>query len=196
MKKVFKLMMMALAAIVMSAGFAACSSSDDDNTTPEDQGEITASITISYDIKEDIELTRTNYSGILVNPDYAKTTITYYDENSQEVTEEIKDGKFSKTITYKKLPAKVGYTINYELLDENNIDLSKKYCFINQEASPMITIMKGEKPLKAISNGELTSKSYTKDNAFTTTKEFKKAFQTALPTYSKYYTIQADGSIK
>ena len=192
MKKIMKMTAMALAAVALVVGFAACSSDDDDNkNTPEE--EISVQSTISYDIKKSIDVDKSRYPDTMFNPDFIKTTITYYDENNKEITEEIKDGKFSKTITYKKFPAKVGFTINYELLDENNLDLSKKYAFVCQQNSPTIHIMKGNEVVKSIPETTATTTSYTTE-PYTSIKDFKKDFESSLPTYSIYYTIQADGS--
>ena len=193
MKKIIKMMAMALVAVTMIAGLSACSSSDDDNTTPEKK-EITVRTTISYGINSYIKEDKAVYPGVLCNPDFVKTTITYYDENNNEVTEEVKDGKFSKTITYKKFPVKTGYTINYELLDENNIDLSEKYSLICQKNTPDIYIMEGEKVLDHIQAESSTQKFYTEPNQYTKVKDFKNIFKKYLPTFSVYYTIQADGS--
>ena len=193
MKKIMKMTAMALAAVALVVGFAACSSDDDDNKTPEEKGEMTVTTTISYDINEAIATDKADYPDAVFNPDFIKTTITYYDENNKEITEEIKDGKFSKTITYKKFPAKVGFTINYELLDENNLDLSKKYAFVCQQNSPTIHIMKGNEVVKSIPETTATTTSYTTE-PYTSIKDFKKDFESSLPTYSIYYTIQADGS--
>ena len=184
---------MALVAVTMIAGLSACSSSDDDNTTPEKK-EITVRTTISYGINSYIKEDKAVYPGVLCNPDFVKTTITYYDENNNEVTEEVKDGKFSKTITYKKFPVKTGYTINYELLDENNIDLSKKYSLICQENIPEIYIMEGEKVFDHILAVSSTRRFYTEPNQYTKTKDFKNIFKKYLPSFSAYYTIQSDGS--
>ena len=195
MKKIMKMATMALAAVALVVGFAACSSDDDDNKTPEEKGEMTVTTTISYDINEAIATDKADYPDAVFNPDFIKTTITYYDENNKEVTEEIKDSKFSKTITYKKFPAKVGFTLNYELLDENNIDLSKSYVFIRQEYVPRFTIKQGENVLSSFAEGkESTVRVFTQPNQFKTTNEFKKKFKKELPTYSIYYTVQADGT--
>lgn len=51
MKKIFKLMMMALAAIVLTIGFAACSSSDDDN---DNSNSYTTSISVSVGFKGNV----------------------------------------------------------------------------------------------------------------------------------------------
>ena len=195
MKKIMKMATMALAAVALVVGFAACSSDDDDNKTPEEKGEMTVTTTISYDINEAIATDKADYPDAVFNPDFIKTTITYYDENNKEVTEEIKDSKFSKTITYKKFPAKVGFTLNYELVDENNIDLSKSYVFIRQENVPRFTIQQGENVLSSFAGGkESTVRVFTQPNQFKTTNEFKKKFKKELPTYSIYYTVQADGT--
>ena len=190
MKKIIKMMAMTLVAIAMIAGLTACnSSSDDDNTTPE-KNEITVRANISYNIEQDITVAKAVYPEVLCNPDYAKTTITYYDENNKEVTEEIKDGKFSKTITYKKFPVKAGYTINYELL---NIDLNKGYMLICHKNTPEINIINGEE-IKNIPAGELGNKNlYVAPNQYKQ-KEFKDIFKKYLPSFSVYYTIQSDGS--
>ncbi len=192
MKKIIKMMVMAMVVVTTIAGLTACNSSDD-NTTPEKK-EMTVRATISYDINKEITEDKAVYPEALYNPDYVKTTITYYDENNNEVTEEIKDGKFSKTITYKKFPVKAGYTINYELLDENNIDLSKGYRFICQKNTPEINIMEGEKVLDHILGGYSVHSLYTAPNQFTKTKDFKDIFKKYLPSFSVYYTIQSDGS--
>ena len=193
MKKIMKMMVMAMVAVTMIAGLTACSSSDDDNTTPEKK-EMTVRATISYDINSYIKEDKAVYPGVLCNPDFVKTTITYYDENNNEVTEEVKDSKFSKIITYKKFPVKTGYTINYELLDENNIDLSKDYRLICQKNTPEIYIMEGEKVLDHILPGSSTQSFYTAPNQYTKVKDFKDIFKKYLPTTSVYYTIQSDGS--
>lgn len=99
MKKVFKLMMMALAAIVMSAGFAACSSSDDDdnNGGSSDNGNYALDINLTY--SEDLL-------------SLFDITVTYTDANGQDKTEAVTSTTFQKQITYTSKPSVIKYTIN------------------------------------------------------------------------------------
>lgn len=114
MKKVMKLMMMAMAAIVLSVGFSSCSSDDNDNKSEDTQqayGEMNLNFTISEDALS-----------------VADFTVTYLDENGAEKSELITNTKFSKDIKFKSLPARAKYTITTAikttLPDKEKFDIS------------------------------------------------------------------------
>ena len=122
MKKLMRMMAMALMAVAMTVGFAACSSSDDDNnggggTTPE-KPKITAGKAV-FDI---------TFPGDLLA--VADVTFIYTDADGREKTENVTSTNFKKEVVYTKLPVNVSYTCkatlksNYTPKDKYNFPLS------------------------------------------------------------------------
>lgn len=99
MKKVMKLMMMAMAAIVLCVGFAACSSDDDDDPkTPDTPKVTTGTFKIELAVPADI-LT------------IADLSLNYTDAEGKQVTEAITSTTFKKEVNFKKLPATEEFSI-------------------------------------------------------------------------------------
>ncbi len=114
MKKIMRIMAMAVVAVAMAAGFASCSKDDGANGLIPEK---------SYypSLKFDLKVSEDALS-------IADFSVTYLDENGQEKTEAFNTTSFSKTIKFNSLPAKVKYSVNYKMKstipDKEKFDLS------------------------------------------------------------------------
>lgn len=157
MKKLMKIMAMAVVAVVMAAGFASCSKSDDNGINPS---------------------TSTNYYGVMkinlkLSDDVlslADITVTYTDENSKEHTETLTTGTFTKDIKFNSLPAKALYKVSYKMKE----NLPNKESFdiaITDDSSTGKT--DGTKfPILVLSKYDRESGGVSKDMAETIIKDF------------------------
>ncbi len=113
MKKIMRMMMMAMAAVAMMTGFASCNKDSDNSVIPEKN--------YYPALKLDLKVSEDALS-------VADFTVTYLDGDGKEQTEAFNTTSFSKTIKFNSLPAKVKYSVTYTmkstLPDKEKFDLS------------------------------------------------------------------------
>ena len=113
MKKIMKMMAMALVAVAMTVGFAACSSSDDDNNGGGGSQSITGKLNMNFTFSEDLLAV-------------ADIKVTYIDSDGKtEKTEDITTTTFNKEITYNSLPVTTSYTLQATLKSSYTVDKEK-----------------------------------------------------------------------
>ena len=121
MKKCLMTLAAVLCCAMTTTVFTACGSdSDDDNTnTPPVQPKVVAyQVDYSLEFPKEIKVDNNVYGNLYLLCD--KLEVGYIDENGQEQKEVINDGKWTKTITYKK---SIETTLNLYLTKPNNLDI-------------------------------------------------------------------------
>lgn len=102
MKKIIRMMMMAMVAVAMMTGFASCSKDSDGTNGLIPEKNYYPALKFDLKVSEDA-LSIADFS------------VTYLDENGQEKTEAFNTTSFSKTIKFNSLPAKVKYSVTYKM---------------------------------------------------------------------------------
>lgn len=170
MKKIMKMMAMALVAVAMTVGFAACSSSDDDNNGGGGSQSITGKLNINYTFSDDLLA-------------IADIQVTYIDSDGKTTkTETITTSPFKKEITYNSLPVTTSYTLQATL--KSSYPEKDKYNISIQNGS-IISSTAG-----AFKTGG------TKGQETTVKKENIEQAIAKLKGYSLDGTISKDGSVK
>lgn len=101
MKRIMKIMAIAVVAVVTAVGFASCSKSDDESGSGSGSnyyGVMKINLSVSEDVLS-----------------LADITINYTDENSTEHTEKLTTTSFKQDFRFKSLPAKAKYKISYKM---------------------------------------------------------------------------------
>ena len=173
MSKAIKLIAIVLITMV---GFTACCR--EDHSTPAPQEDVyTASLDINYSPEDEDD-----------NLEVLDMTISYYDENGKEVSEQITSRSFKKSIYYKKLPCKIGYKISYS--PKGNIDENKNYS---------ISLLKGFGTFAIYKNG-MSLKNYPNPGYSYCCNPIKgqdlKNQSTAIKPYTAYYQVDEKGEYK
>ncbi len=101
MKRIMKIMAMAVVAVVTTACFASCSKSDDESGNGSGSnyyGEMKLNLKVSEDVLS-----------------LADITINYTDANSTEHTEKLTSAGFKQNFRFNSLPARAKYKISYKM---------------------------------------------------------------------------------
>lgn len=121
MKKIMKMMAMALVAVAMTVGFAACSSSDDDNNGGGSSQSLVGKLNMNLTFSDDLLA-------------IADIQITYTESDGQtKKTENITTNTFKKEITYNSLPVATSYTL--QITKKSSYTEKEKYNLSIQNGS-------------------------------------------------------------
>lgn len=194
MKKWMKMMAMALMAVAMTVGFAACSSSDDDNngggSNPSEK--YSATMTINFDGEAPFLTGDISQEEVLK---YTEIIITYYDENGNKQNIIYDGTPINKTITYNKLPCKIGYSIVSQIKDNYEFDLSQNYYALFDSGHSSLQIIKGTTPGVSLSYKQIKHGiKIAQAGKYTSVRELKKYLNQNLTNESLFYQLNADGT--
>lgn len=120
MKKIMRIMVMAVVAVVMAAGFNSCSKSDDNSSQT-----VIPTGTMATSAKLDMNISFSD--DILATCD---VTAFYIDSDGTKKTETVTSSPFKKEVTYSSLPVKVEYGFNVtpksNVPEDKELDINTK----------------------------------------------------------------------
>ena len=118
MKKILMTLAAVLCCAMTATVLTACGSdSDDDNTPPAQPKVVAYQVDYSLEIPQEIQVDNKVCGNLFLLCD--KLEVGYTDENGQEQKEVINNGKWAKTVTYKK---SIKATLNLYLTKPKNLD--------------------------------------------------------------------------